>query len=82
MEAELKDWMNRMEKLAVLGAKNVLTVADAALLMGRSQKTVRNILSEIPHYTNGRGVYFKRDEFEAYLCQVKVPTVQQLLKQQ
>ena len=81
MEAEIIKRLDRIEKYSLLAAKNVLTVEDAALLMGRSPKTIRNIISEIPHYKNGRGVWFKRDEFEAYLCQVKCTPITQLLNQ-
>ena len=81
METELNMRLERLEKLTLLAAKNVLNVEDVALLMGRSPKTIRNIIGEIPHYKNGRGVWFKRDEVEQYLCQVKCTPIIQLLNQ-
>ena len=71
MEAELKERFDRIERLALLGAKNVLTIDDVALLIGKSAKTVRNIVDELPHYRNGHGIWFRRDEIEAWQCQVQ-----------
>lgn len=81
MDAELTARLDRIEKLTLLAAKNVLTVDDVTLLMGRSPKTIRNIISEIPHYKNGRGVWFKREEVEQYLCRVPITPITQLLNQ-
>lgn len=71
MDAEIKRQLNRIERLTLLAAKNVLTVDDLALLIGRSPKTIRNQIDEFPHYKNGKSVYFRKDEIESYLCQVK-----------
>lgn len=75
MDAELKERLDRIEKFALLGAKSVLSVKDVALLLGKSEKTVRNNVSEIPHYRNGHGIWFKREEIEAWQCQVKCTPV-------
>lgn len=69
MDAELTARLDRIERLALLGAKNILTIKDVALLLGKSEKTIRNIIDEIPHYRNGHGIYFKREEVEAWQCQ-------------
>ena len=71
MDAEIKSQLNRIEKLTLLAAKNVLTVDDLALRSGRSPRTIRNQINEFPHYKNGKSVYFRKDEIESYLCQVK-----------
>lgn len=71
MENELKVQLDRIERLTILAAKNVLTVDDVALLLGRSPKTIRNQINELPHYKNGKTVYFRRDEIERWQCQVK-----------
>jgi len=71
MEAEIRDRLDRIERLTLLAAKNVLTVDDLALLIGRSPRTIRNQINEFPHYKNGKSVYFRKDEIESYLCQVK-----------
>jgi len=59
------------EEISIILSKNILNVHEASVLMGRSEKTVRNRLNEIPHYCGPLGVMFKRDELEAWLCQVK-----------
>lgn len=59
------------EEMALIQAKNILNVREAAMLMGRSEKTVRNRLSEIPHYAGPLGPMFKRKELEAWLCPIK-----------
>ena len=51
--------------------RNILTIKEAADLLGRSEKTVRNRINEIPHYYGPMGVRFKRDELESWLCEVK-----------
>lgn len=71
MDAELKDRLDRIESLALLSAKNVLTVQDVALLLGKAVKTVYNMIDELPHYRNGHGIWFKRSEIEAWQCQVQ-----------
>ena len=71
MEADIRRQLDRIERLTLLAAKNVLTVDDLALLIGRSPKTIRNQIDDYPHYKNGKSVYFRKDEIESYLCQEK-----------
>ena len=75
MDSELNNRLDRIEKLTLLGAKNVLTVKDVALLLGKSEKTIRNIVGEIPHYRNNHGIWFKREDVESWQCQVKCTPV-------
>lgn len=79
MDPEIKKQLDRIERLTLLGAKTVLSVQDVAFLLGKSEKTVRNNISEIPHYRNGHGIWFKRDEIEAWQCQVRCTPVSQLM---
>ena len=79
MDPEIKKQLDRIERLTLLGAKTVLSVQDVAFLLGKSEKTVRNNISEIPHYRNGHGIWFKRDENEAWQCQVRCTPVSQLM---
>lgn len=68
MDAELITHLKHIERLALLGAKNILTLKDVALLTGRSEKTIRNRLGEIPHHHGPMGVVFRRDEVENWLA--------------
>ena len=71
MDNELDMRLQRIEQTALLASKNVLSLKEAAQLMGKSEKTIRNRLNEIPHYYGPFGVRFKRDELESWMCQVK-----------
>lgn len=71
MDTELDKRLQRIEQMTLLAAKNVLSVRDVALLTGRSEKTIRNRLDEIPHYRGGAGIVFKRNEVESWMCQVE-----------
>ena len=76
MDAELDIRLKRIEEMAALAAKNVISIKEAAILIGRSEKTIRNRLDEIPHYYGGTGLVFRRDELEQWQCQVKCTPVQ------
>ena len=81
MDADLQERLDRIERLTLLSAKNVLTVDDVALLLGRSPKTIRNQIATIPHYKNGKSVYFRREELEQWQCQVKCTPINELINQ-
>lgn len=80
MEQDIITMLRRIEALALIGAKNVLTVEEVALYLGKSRKTIYNILDELPHYKNGRGVYFRKSEIEDWCCQVKCTPVNQIIE--
>lgn len=72
MELEdIRNELKEIKKLTLLGAKNVLNVSDVALLLNKAPKTIYNMLDELPHYRNAHGIYFKKDEIEAWQCQVQ-----------
>jgi hypothetical protein len=68
---DIKTELEEIKKLTLLGAKNVLNVNDVALLLGYKPKTVRNMVDEIPHYRNGHGIWFKKEDIEAWQLKVK-----------
>lgn len=67
MDADLDRRLGRLEALTSIIAKNVLTLKDAAILLGRSEKTIRRRLNEIPHHHGPMGLVFRRDELENWL---------------
>lgn len=71
MDAQTEMRLNRIERLVLLAAKNVFSVSDLALYLGKSEKTIYNTLNDIPHYTNGNKVWFRRSEIEDWQCQVQ-----------
>lgn len=70
-ESELEERLKRIEKLTLLAAKNVYNVEELAFLLGKATKTIYNNLDYIPHYRNGKSVWFKKSEIEEWQCQVK-----------
>lgn len=70
MNEEIKQQLDRIERLAVLAAKKVLRIEDVAILTGLSKSTIYKMTCacEIPHYKhNGKTVFFNRDEVEEWL---------------
>lgn len=80
MDAELTKRLDRIEALTILAAKNVLSVKDLALLTGRSEKSIRNRLPEIPHYRGPMGICFERRAIEHWMMQIPITPVSQLMK--
>ena len=72
---DIEQALQRIERLTLLAAKNVFSVEDLALYLGKSPKTIYNNLDSIPHYRNGHTVCFKRKEIEEWQCQVKCPPI-------
>lgn len=73
--------LEKIEKIALLGAKNVLTLEDVALITGYSKGHIYRLTSsqEIPHYKpNGRNLYFKKDEIEDWLLQNRILTTEEI----
>ncbi len=80
MEAELKAQLDRIEQLTLLSQKTVLSVKDAARLTGRTEKSIRNRLPEIPHYKGPMGICILRTDLEQYMCAVKIVPVSHLMR--
>lgn len=79
--SKLKEQLNRIEQLTLLGAKNVLTTEDAVLLTGMSKSHLYKLTcgQKIPHYKpNGKQIYFDRSELESWLKQNRVQTLDEV----
>ena len=63
--------LREIRELTLLGSKNVLTIKDVGLLLDKSPKTIYNMLDELPHYRNGKGIYFKKSDIEQWMLGVK-----------
>ena len=66
-----------IKKYSLLGAKNVLTLDEAALLTGLTRAYLYRLTSQkqIPFYKpNGRKVYFNRTELEAWMMRNRFET--------
>lgn len=72
----ISDRLERIEKLILLASKNVLTVAEVALMMGITEGRVRHLTSEkeLPYYKQGKKTFFKKSEIESWMLSNRVPT--------
>ncbi|MCM1079690.1 MAG: helix-turn-helix domain-containing protein [Clostridium sp.] len=69
--------LDRIERYALLGAKKVLDINEAALLTGLSKSYIYRLTSakRIPHYKpSGRVLYFDKAEIEEWMKQNRVCT--------
>lgn len=74
---ELTTKIERLEKIALIGTKNVLTLDEVVLVTGLSKGHIYRLTSAqgIPHYKpKGRNLYFKKDEIEEWLLQNRIRT--------
>ncbi|WP_321520047.1 helix-turn-helix domain-containing protein [uncultured Bacteroides sp.] len=77
MDTEIKDQLDRIERLTLLSAKNVLCFNDVALLTGLSKSHLYKLTCshQIPHYKpNGKQIYFDRVELESWMKQNRIQT--------
>lgn len=72
--------LERIERLLVVSSKEVLTTADAALMLNVSESRVRHLTSakEIPYYKQGGRTYFKKSEIEEWQLAQRVPTNEEI----
>ena len=63
----VEERLERIERLLLLGSKEVLNTSEIALLLGISESRVRHLTSakKIPHYKQGNKIYFRKKEIEA-----------------
>lgn len=73
---EIKDKLDRIERLTLLAAKPVLDIQEAVLFTGFSQGHLYRLTStrEIPHYKKDRKLYFKKSELEEWMLEQRVQT--------
>ena len=72
----VEERLERIERLLLLGSKEVLNSSEIALLLGITESRVRQLASakKIPHYKQGNKIYFRKKEIEAWQLQSRVPT--------
>ena len=69
-----------MEELTLLGAKDVLTLDDVAMLTGLSKSYLYQLTCarQIPYYRpNGKQIYFDKKELETWMKRNRVNTVEE-----
>lgn len=74
--------LREIKDAALLAAKPILTMDDAAAFMGVTKCNLYKLVSakRIPYYKSegGKFTYFKRTELEQWLTAVRVPTNEEL----
>ncbi len=72
----VEERLERIERLMVIGTKNVLTTSEVSLILGVSESRIRHLVSnkEIPHYRQGNKVFFRKSEIEDWQLAHRIPT--------
>lgn len=68
--------LDRIEQIALISAKSVLDINEAATLTGLSVGHIYRLTSgrQIPHFKKNRKLYFKKSELENWMLEQKVLT--------
>lgn len=77
---DIEQRLARIERLLIIGTKEVLTTSDVALLLNVSESRIRHLTSarEIPYYKQGGKTYFKKSEIEEWQLSQRIPTNQEI----
>ena len=78
---DVTERLERIERIILMGSKEVLDTEDLAIYIKRSPARIRTLVSkrEIPHYKNDRGhVHFRKAEIDEWLLGRKVHTNDEL----
>lgn len=81
MNEDLKLQLDRIERLTLLSAKNVLCFDDVVLLTGLSKSHLYKMTCshKVPHYKpNGKQIYFDRLEIEDWMKQNRIATTKEV----
>lgn len=84
METNLDIRLKRLEELAVLAAKEVLSVKDVSLLTGLKESYIRKLVEEskLPYYRpTGKKIYFEKKDIYSFLRTNRVPSAAELAAQ-
>lgn len=82
MEAEVEMKLKQIEQVAVLAAKEVLSVKDVSLLTGLKESYIRKLVeqSRLPHYRPmGKRIYFEKRDIYSFLRTNRVPSVTEII---
>lgn len=71
---EIKGILGRIEQLAVIGSKTILTLSEAAAFTGYSTSHLYAMTSKrlVPHYKKCRKLYFRKQELEEWMLEREV----------
>ena len=77
---EMNEKLDRIGELALISAKTVLDLNEAALFTGFSIGHLYRLTSgrQIPHFKKNRNLYFKKSDLEAWMCDNRVQTEKEI----
>ena len=63
--------LEKIERMMILAAKDVLNVSECAILLNRSESRIRHMVCQrlIPYYKVGSRTLFSKADIEAHLLQ-------------
>lgn len=72
----IEERLDRIERLVIIGTKDVLNTSEVALMLNIAVQTVRNLMHDksIPYYKHGGKAFFKKSEIEAWMLDERIPT--------
>ena len=77
---EMNEKLDRIGELALISAKPVLDLNEAALFAGFSTARLYRLTSGrlIPPFKKNRKLYFKKSDLEAWMCDNRVQTEKEI----
>lgn len=72
--------LERIERLSLINAKTILDINEAAVFVGFTVGHLYHLTSgrKIPHFKKNRKVFFKKSDLEAWLCEKRVLTEEEI----
>lgn len=79
----IEERLDRIERLVIIGSKEVLNTAEVAMMLNMAVQTIRNMMHEksIPYYKRGGKAFFKKSEIESWMLQERIPTNDEIKSQ-
>ena len=81
----IEERFDRIERMVILAGKDVLSVAEVAMLLGRSESRIRHMVCErlLPYYKVGSRTMFRKSEIEAHMLKVanRIPSMEEIKTQ-
>ena len=79
----IEERLTRIERIVLIGSKNVLDTSEVAMMLNISESRVRHLVSErsIPHYKQGVKTFFRKSEIEEWQCSQRIPTNKEIIRQ-
>lgn len=79
----IEERLDRIERLVIMGSKEVLNTSEVAMMLNVAVQTVRNMMHDkaIPYYKRGGKAFFKKSEIESWMLQERIPTNDEIKSQ-